>query len=303
VPVPEQSVREAFMELARLPRWNWLVIGLITGLVVGLTRAGADGPLHGLDVQGYGLLLSDQQQFEDGLMQDYNGIRLFSDPVVYPHWVPDSNGRKKLVYIVAGGYWDGRTRRQGNQLVGDVRPRCVITHTPYRPKIGIAGADGATAQEFPSVREFLDALGKRYGVHYRYAWWAAYPVSSWTLASLVLIGGIWPTLVNLLTYGTWRRPPEVRPISLWNVRGVRKTAQTPTPVLADFPLGDADESAVGSDAAAAPSEVPAGAPVRAMAGGPVETLPDAETEAKEFGAREDDYYPTERHTAGTRTPH
>ena len=291
------------MQLARLPRWNWALIGVVAGLAVGLTRAQVDGPLYGIDVQGYGLLLSDQQKFEDGLVQDYNGVRLFSDPVVYPHWVSDANGRKTLVYVVAGRYWDGQPRSQGNQMIAEWRPRCIITRTPYRPKIGIAGADGATVQEFPAVRQFLDPLGKRYGVQYRYAWWAAYPVSIWTLAGLGVIGGVWPMLINLLVYGSLRLPPDVKAISLWNVRTRKGNAPKPMAVLTDSPIADADEILSESVTASVRSETQTVAPAQTLAGGPVEILPGAQAEAREFGAKEDDYYPTERHTAGARAPH
>ena len=291
------------MQLARLPRWNWVIIGLVAGLAIGLTRTQADGPLYGLDVQGSGLLLSDQQQFEDGLVQDYNGIRLFSDPVVYPHWVPNSTGGKTLVYIVSGRYWDGRPQERGNQTVAEWQPRCVITHTPYRPKIGIAGPDGTTIQQYPSVRDLLNALSKRYGIQYRYAWWAAYPVWTWTLGGLLLVGGLWPSLVNLLAFGTLRRPPEVKPISLWNVRPPKKPKAMQA-ISFDVPASEAEENLMQGGAAsntpATPSVIPAPAP--ALASTPLEIVPEVAAEAREFGAKEDDYYPTERHAAATRPP-
>jgi hypothetical protein len=72
---------------------------------VGLVSDAADSQLYGINIQGYGMLLPDQQQFENGLVQDYNGSRLFNNPVVYPHWTTDPKGQRELVYIVSGQYW------------------------------------------------------------------------------------------------------------------------------------------------------------------------------------------------------
>jgi hypothetical protein len=288
------------MGLATLRRWHWMALGAIAGLIVGLVRSASDGPLYGLNIQGYGVLLSDQQQFENALVQDYNGIRLFSDPVVYPHRDSDAVGRRKLVYIVTGRYWDGRPRVRGSESVAEWLPRCVITQTPYRPRIGIAGAGGATISEFPSVLEFLAALNQQYGVQYRYAWWAAYPVTSWVFACLIVVGGIWPTVVNLMAFGTPGRPPHVKPLSLWNVRAPKKPAQKPAVDELTVPGDSTGEIDIGQESRVA-SEPPSTA-VKTLVGTALEMTPAAPEESKEFGAKDDDYYPTERHVAGARTP-
>ncbi|HEX5243554.1 MAG TPA: hypothetical protein VFW23_09870, partial [Tepidisphaeraceae bacterium] len=76
--------------LATLPRWLWIIIGVLVGGLIGLVKSSADSQLYGINVQGYGVLLSDQQAFENGLVEDFKGTKLFSDPVVYPHWTTDA---------------------------------------------------------------------------------------------------------------------------------------------------------------------------------------------------------------------
>ena len=207
--------------LATLPRWLWIIIGVLVGGLIGLVKSSADSQLYGINVQGYGVLLSDQQAFENGLVEDFKGTKLFSDPVVYPHWTTEA-GKKKLIYIVTGQYWDGQSQTRNGKTVAEWTPRCVITQTPYKPRIGIPDAKGQVVAEYPSVVQFLDALHRVYKVNYHYAWWAVYPVLTWIVGCAIVIGGIWPTLINLLTFGTLTRPPEVKAVSLWNILGTKR---------------------------------------------------------------------------------
>lgn len=285
------------MQLAALQRWHWMAIALFAGTIVGFARDSADSQLYGLNVQGYGMLLTDQQQFENGLVQDYNGLRLFSDPVVYPHWTTERGGQKKLVYIVSGRYWDGREQIKDGKSVAEWLPRCIITRTPYRPRIGIAEG-GPTVQEYPSVVEFLDAMHRVYKVNYQYAWWALHPVLTWVVGCLIVIGGVWPTLVNLLAFGRLTRPPEVKPVSLWNVRAP-KSPEIRGPSFAPESSGDDEGFTATTVPAAESSDAP---PAPAMAGGPLELTPEGPRQDREYGADEDDYYPTERHAHGAKPP-
>src|SRR5690349_3228998 len=106
------------MQFAALLRWHWVVIAVIVGVAIGLVRSAADdGEIHGANANGYGLILTDQQQFENALIQDYKGTRLFSDPVVYPHWTTDTSGKTSIQYIVSGGYWDGHPEENDGKAV------------------------------------------------------------------------------------------------------------------------------------------------------------------------------------------
>jgi len=283
------------MHFAALLRWHWVVIGVIVGLAIGMVRSAAnDGEIHGVDVNGYGLILPDQQLFENALIQDYNGTRLFSDPVVYPHWTTDASGKSSIVYIVSGRYWDGHPQEKNGKMVAEWLPRCFVSQTPYKPKIGLTDASGKIVSEFPTVNEFLTALHGRYGVSYRYAWWAAHPVWTSLIFCVILIGGIWPTVINLLTWGKFTRPPEAKALSLWKVRKPDSATPAPKPVINYAGGDDLDEQLMSSAAGEGEAQETSGAAVRPLAAGPLESVAQTPQEEREFGAKEDDYYPTER---------
>jgi hypothetical protein len=106
-------------------------------------------------------------------------------------------------------------------------------------------------------------------------------------ASVVLIGVIWPTLINLIVWGRW--PAEAKGISLWRSPSSPKPTR-PTPSFAAPRAADGD---------APPSTAPApagstAAAVRTLGGGPLVLAPTAAASHKEFGADPDDFYPTEQ---------
>ena len=283
------------MQLAALPRWQWVAIGLIAGLIMGYVNDTADSQLYGINVQGYGMLLPDQQKFENGLVQEYSGIRLFSNPIVYPHWTTDAHGHKKLIYIVSGSFWDGHEEMKDGKPVAEWRPRCIITDTPYRPKIGVSENGGPVTAEYPSVVQFLGAMHRLYKVDYRYAWWALHPILTWTVACLLVIGGIWPTLVNLLAFGRFTRPPEVKAVSLWNIRG-SKPRPEPKAIYAPTSTGEPEEEEQDLTPATPQENTDAPAPaVQKLATEQLEAVPQGPADDRSFGAAKDDFYPTERH--------
>ena len=98
---------ETDMGVAAVPRWAWVVAGLVVGLLHGSLREWAStvDPTDDYDV-----LLTDQGRFESALVDERLGHRLFKDVTVYPHWLPSrSTGGKRLVHLVTGSYWDGNT--------------------------------------------------------------------------------------------------------------------------------------------------------------------------------------------------
>jgi len=276
------------MQLAALRRWYWIAIAIIVGAIIGLVRKAANGPIYGLNTS-YGMQMTDQREFENALVSNYQGIPLFSNPVVYPHWTIDAAGKSQLVYVVGGNYWDGHTQENG---LGRWDPRCFIAKTPYRPQIGVVEGNAPVVEEYPSVVQFLAALNRVYGIKYRYAWWAAYPVLSWVTGCLIVIGGIWPTLINLLAFGRFTRPPEVKPISLWNVHKP-KTPEPAKTLSLDF--GSTAESPETSAVVmAAADTVVSASPISKLTADPLAPAPQTPQSSTEFDAKPDDFYPTER---------
>ena len=119
----------------------------------------------------------------------------------------------------------------------------------------------------------------------------------WTVGGLVIVGGVWPTVITLIVYGTLRRPKEQPGTDLRNVRPSQPNAPPPPPAEVDLSPYQADEAstpaAAGSDSA--PPAVPPTIPVRPLAPAALEANTCSTTEpAAEFDRDSDDFYPTDR---------
>ena len=273
------------MRVSALKRWHWILIALAVGLLGGWVRQSTTDFEDHLDT--FGKLMS-QRQFEEALVGKVEGIRQFKDVTVYPYEVRSQNGSRRLVHIVAGRYWNGEVKVVMGQGRAHFDPYCYLAAVPYRPLDG--GKQG-------TVLDYLDQLHKTAGVQYRYAWWgwAATPFTQWVFFSLVLIGGVWPTIINLLTFGSFSRPREEKGVSLLHVKAP-PPKPAPAPITAGH-LAELDHELEDHLAGHVADDEPSpGAPARQLSAGPLEpaTVPSAQDD-REFGADKDDFYPTERH--------
>ena len=119
------------MGVADVPRWVWVGIALAVGLAHAWVReySSQADPLD-----DYPVLLTDPRQFEQALTAEYMGRQAFIDVTVYPHWVRNGSGSgKRLVHLVTGGYWDGRTQAAADGLQARWEPACFIAPVPYEP--------------------------------------------------------------------------------------------------------------------------------------------------------------------------
>ena len=279
------------MGVADLPRTFWIAVAVVVGLAHGAVREWS-GDADPLD--DYPVLLTDQRQFERALVAERYGHRLFEGVTVYPHWARDpATGRKRLLHLVTGQDWDGRAEAgERGSLEARWRPACFVAPTPYEP-IQIPGASGAGGRRFESVVDYLAAVRAAGGPPYRYAWWwwTGRPAFTSTAVSVVVIGGILPTALNLAAFGRLTRPPRERRPSLWAVRIRRRPrARAAAPAA---PVRRTDDDVNEPAATAAPASPPDAASLPRPL--PTETVAAAEAPAhdKHFGARKDDFYPTE----------
>jgi hypothetical protein len=155
----------------------------------------------------------------------------------------------------------------------------------------------------PTVLDYLAIADKARGVSYRHEWGNSYPVATWTAASVLLVGVVGPTVINLLAFGRLFRPREPKGIDLRHVcASTQPVAVAATsadgPDLAQFnnelaatlAAADGDYTGVGSAAndSAAPVRALATQPAPAAAG------PGGAGRDRTYDAKEDDFYPTER---------
>ncbi|HZN64196.1 MAG TPA: hypothetical protein VFB66_02770 [Tepidisphaeraceae bacterium] len=288
------------MWVVAVRRWQWVVIGLLVGLAHGSIRQWAASDFDNL-LDRHGLLLTDQGEFESALVTKVHGQRRFRDAVVHKFEV--SRGRdRRLVHVVSGKYWDGRVVEDGGSQVARYAPACFVAAAPYRPQVVRPGGE---RREFPSVVEYLASLRPSAGVEFRTdRWgWLREPLFVSPAVGVLLIGVVWPTVVNLVAFRTFRRPPEEQGISLADVKvdPLPKPRETPaeSPLLRELEAALAARLAdAGAEAETSAAPSPAAAPVRVLATEHAEpSAPADDRSHHEFAARSDDFYPTELHTS------
>ncbi|HWE94858.1 MAG TPA: hypothetical protein VG269_12910 [Tepidisphaeraceae bacterium] len=289
------------MRASDLRQWQWILISLVVGAGVGYVfqRAGED--LSGT----YGDQLVSQWRFEEALLKVEEGKPCFTDVAVHKQMVPDRKGGTKPAYIVAGVYYNGQVTQENGKIVRRWRPSFFQSDIPYKPATdpGHLGKPDAAAKfeqiAQPTVIDYLNLLGETRGVQYTNAWWRAMGVKSWMFYSFLVIGVAWPILINLMTFGSIRRPGEEKGIDLSKVKAHE---EKPAPVVAsDADLDqlnalDAELEKNLADAPPAPATVVAAepAPVRKLAAAPLKPAPAAQSaEQKAFAAKQNDFYPTE----------
>ena len=298
------------MRLERVKRWQWIVLSIVVGLALAYARRVDHDELPSRLGEG----VADRHWFESEVQRqvvlaDGSALPALSRLTVYPLSVHERGGRR-TVHVVSGMYLSkldspgvapATTPANANPppATGKLRPYFFIAPVPYRPLADERAGKPADTQA--TVRDYLDGLAGK-GVTYRYAWWAdaRYAAAAWVGGSVLLIGLLWPTAINLLVFGAFRRPPEEKGISLWNVKGAHAPAPRQHAVLhpasADRNVeADRIVAQTGPTSASAsdlPRPQPLAPPV-ALASAPVEPCSVAEHAHKEFGAKRDDFYPTE----------
>jgi len=268
------------MNLARLRPWQWLLASIVLGLTLGsLAVVGQQ-----YATPDYGETINGDRDFERTLTRapaGGAGARVFSNLVVYPARIAGDDG-PRAVHVVTGEYIGPG---------GVIRRRSYVAAIPFR--LVRPRSAGGTA-EYRSVREYLDGLSKQ-GVTYRYAWWhePRWVVPVWTAGTVVAVGLLLPALVNYLTYGTLRRPPEEMGLDLSAVVATSPASPSPPVGTTDFEGYSGDDGAVddgaqpATPAAAALATAPLAAP-------PLEVAVVEPAEAHSYGAGPEDFYPTER---------
>jgi hypothetical protein len=329
------------MSLQSLKRWHWIFISLVVGLLLGFIRYSAIDP----DLDRRGSMT--QRAFEQAVARQKvatdagNRTRAIHDTVVVTR-IEDPRSRRErsknrlaprfYAYKVDVQHWTGaRTdikRVADGQAEITTRPQMFIATIPYHPGGGakpvepqftpsklqrLAETLRIRTPEAPStVLDYLAQVAEPSGITFTYRWYNELKVqmAGWTLASFVCIGLVWPTLVNLMYFGSFWRPREEKGIDLSKVSS-RSPETRPATVVSDeehdklaaleaelqAKLGGFGQDTIstrGPGSSGFEAEPPP--PVRPLTEAPplevVET--DAEREAREFKQKDDDFYPTER---------
>ena len=307
------------MRIEDLKRWHWCIVGLLVGAAFAFIR------LSSLPKEDRGLERVAPNVFEADL------LRSFEDP---KRSQPDPISRRKVfaienvrihppvdmplpgernVYAEYLSYEVVLVRREDPRKA-DTMPRQVIMALNNPKEKSIAGDLKGL-----SIREYLDKLNaaipkldtKRYPqakpFAYKVAWIetpkAAYSI--YTTGGLVVIGLLWPSLLNFLIVAGYGRPRTEAELA------DREPSKIPAPQtkpnvtqdqLDQFDQLEAELEARlregASDTGAAPKAAPVAAPVPVLSAGPMEApkeAPQSQQPRKGYGADQGDYYPTEVH--------
>jgi hypothetical protein len=268
------------MHVQDLKRWHWVLISVFVGLLLSWVWSAYDWDENLPSVS--------QQDFETGLTGSRNRIGALIDITV----MPAVEGKNKVLArhirptTVAGK--------------GDARPVVKITDIPYK-----AGGWRGESEEFPNVLAYLQKVKQdNPDLTFRYAWWrekwAIFTL--WTGASVLLIGGVWPSVVSLMVgAGLGFQGEEKGPdydLDRFKGEAAKKGAKK-EPTAADLQhlheLEDELEKKLAAQRAGLPipEDQPAQAPaaVKTLDGGPLENMaPEKPAEEHEYTG---EFYPVD----------
>ncbi len=164
------------MHVQDLKRWHWAVISIIVGLALSYVWSSVEWD-ENLPTIG-------QRDFEAGLAIKFPQAGHLDNVTV----MPPQEGKYKIVAE--------QVRNTKTPGVIDLRPVAFMADTPY-----VSGKWRGESDSHANVLEYLKAAKQANpDVTYKYAWyretWAIFVL--WTGASVLLIGGVWPSIVSLM---------------------------------------------------------------------------------------------------------
>ena len=295
------------MSIGQLRAWQWMVLAVVAGLVVGTIRYLWHGdPINDAVAES----MNDQTQFERSMLMGEPG-RNVKNITVHVAQETDDAGRLRPVHIVIASYRTGSQRQPNGSTLTVWRRKAFVAQIPYRPATDLSRLRGLglpdLATEYgrlanPTVLDYLGMLSRVNGLEYSYAWWSRPLYGALLYAGLVavVVGVVCPTLLRLAGYRVAPSSPSPH---------LRHTTAAPPPAPLTAPRDDEAsisevlltmsekiEDSAGSTASVPTSPPPTPPPVRPLGSEPfAPAAPAQEAEQKVFGADDDDYYPTERH--------
>lgn len=179
------------MDVQDFKRWHWIVIGVIVGLVLAYVWSSVEPNIP----RSIGAAtFANNLQLEITSRKSGAKTPVISKITVYP---PIEG-----VYIVLGEQLT-ETDTPGQYLA---KPFSLKATTPFDPAVRQGQGDPKE-----TILSYLaKAKASNPNISYRYAWWRepgpCYLL--WTIGSVIVIGGIWPTIINLMIGAGFGRAKE-----------------------------------------------------------------------------------------------
>jgi hypothetical protein len=332
------------MGIEHLKIWHWCILGILAGAGVGYAKLSAGVPEPtGLEpanlnvLEDYVLTGSgpERRPFYEirnvrthpGNPSDFDGEPYITYDLLVEHIEKPKPGEKKPA-----------NKSPSDKRQADVLPRIARLSAPGPKKHALTYLrDRKMAEKLErlhasiiadhlNVSQYLDKLneivneakkaGGRYAdatpLQYKFNWWEAPKATYWmyTSGGFLIVGLIFPTILQLLTIAGYGRAPKEKDESdLANYKGRPEPAASKPAV----PLNEKEQlaaleaeleaklkaGATDNDTAAAPAAAPAKPVIAKLTAGKLEQPKEADAAAtparKGFGADHGDYYPTEVH--------
>jgi hypothetical protein len=260
------------MQIEDLKRWHWALVGLVAGLVFAFTWQDHDV----VGNKTYEMAEIKQVMFEkDALSKSRDSEQPILQNVKVEPPVRDYMNRP--VQIVIGQRLRFNQKDQKDYLV----PFYYYAAIPYKPRIDVPGAaplkPDATVQDY-----LLEAKGVNKALSFRYAWEyeSHWFTALWAIGGVVVVGGIWPSVLQILLGAGLGRPPKsaAEKENEDYLSRFGKGPRDPKPVLAAKGPTEADKDRLDEMNTALESQL-AAAGVFATAGAPAASQTSDDTPA------------------------
>jgi hypothetical protein len=313
------------MRIERVRRWQWILLGLVLGLVVGFVKlwGGSVEPDHSQGTQLH--------VFEDQLIRAVDPSRKtpvqVGQIILHPKSeviVPGSR-QPEMHEVITYWVWFPAKVNDKKEVVARPEARSVALYEDPSQKSVLGDISKFSGREYlDKLKNHIQKLDKSkfkfaQNFEYRYAWLET-PRGAYTaygVGGIVMVGLIWPTIVHLLVGAGYGRPVEEDDEYLSRFKGTSAPQAKPMKVgmteadLAELERMEARLEAQLKDAGLEMTPVAAGAKsnetaaqaaekaARKFSGAAAEEIKKQEPAHagahKEFGADQGDYYPTEVH--------
>jgi len=304
------------MAIEDLKRWQWCIVGCVVGAAVGAASlATLPREKPGTETVGPRVF---EEQLRDGIDPSRQRVYKVENVQLHPpSSMPVPGERDVETPFVT---YDVLLVRKDNPKLAERFHRNMILEIRTTRDKSMAGKlDGMSMKDYlDKVNAAIGKLDKKRFPHaqtvdYKFQWIetpkGAYP--TFTLGGLVLIGLIWPTVVQLLAGNGFGRPKSDEEFALSRYKAgkteskagkagpteadIDQLAQLEAELEAKLKSGDAVPVTAEVGAASATAVKPS---IKVLNAGPLEAPKEAPQEVhkpKGFGAGHGDYYPTEVH--------
>jgi hypothetical protein len=227
------------MQIEDLKRWHWAILGLIVGLVFSFTWQDHDV----VGDKSYEFAEIKQNKFEQYAMSKSreSGQAILQNVRIEP---PVHDYQNQLRQIVIGKRL-GVDKQSGKERLVAFYYYASVPYTPHIPIPNANLPQNATVADFLAAAHKVNPL-----LQYRYAWEleSNWSIVLWCLGGLVVIGGVWPTILAILLGAGLGRPPKSQAEldSEAYIKRFGKGSNKPKPVMAT--KGPTDEDMQQLDA-------------------------------------------------------